>query len=168
KSYKRRLENIEKLPEEYRQEAEQAVKKARKMAAARQHKRDLGPMLFREPFFRQGQPEALDSLFYGLDMDPNVFYKELWSNDLPQPDTELRPDTLERIQKQMLEMQKRIEELEKQRGKKPEHDEPETTEDTGREHEHGEAQGAEDAPHEHEGPDGHGTADSNSHEAEKM
>lgn len=170
KSYKRRLENIEKLPEEYRQEAEQAVKKARKMAAARQYKRDLGPMLFRQPFFsfRQAQPEAFDSLFYGLDMDPNVFYKELWSNDLPKPDTELRPDTLETIQEQMLELKKRIEELEKQRGKKPENDEAETKEDAGHEHEHGEAEDAENAAREHEGAHEHGTADSHAHEGDKM
>jgi len=99
------VSKLHKLPKEYREAAEEAVKKARTTAAAKQHKRIINmPVL------------------------PNVPDAKIWKNlrqrrDFPGrvrvPDLEPRGDMFERIEKQMRQMQKRIKELEKDRGEKP-------------------------------------------------
>ena len=96
---------IDKLPEKYRQAAEQAMKNARRTAKTRQR----GGTVTKPPL-------------------PKVPDVQVWKDfqkkgDLPHqvPSPELGPgqDMLDRIEKQMRELQKRIEQLEKELGKKP-------------------------------------------------
>lgn len=116
------LENIDKLPEEYRDTAKEAVKEARKNARLWEHKNRINmPAL----------PIVPDQMFKHFEKRQEIFPGRLPSRDS-------RQDALERIEKQMREMQKRIDELETERKNKPRHDEAENTEDAAQDHEHGE------------------------------
>ena len=85
--FMRRLENIDKLPEEHREAAKQALKKARRMAEARQHKKDVDTFVLPEVpvnYFNQRQDTLRRRLERKLEPSGNMF---------------------ERIEKQMREMQ---------------------------------------------------------------
>ncbi|MBN2271536.1 MAG: PDZ domain-containing protein [Sedimentisphaerales bacterium] len=96
--FKRPLKDIDKLPKKYQQAAEQAVKGARRAAKTRQ--RGWKPTLPQWPDLRGWQ-----------------FNQGPGQPGLPQlaPDN----DMLKRIEKQMQDIQKRIEQLEKERSRNP-------------------------------------------------
>lgn len=106
--FKRPLKDIDKLPKEYRESAEQALKNARKTAADRDNKGLLGrPVLPSVP-------------------DVKIWKDLQMKRDLPgrlrAPNLQQREDVFERIEKQMRQMQERIEQLEKERGQNSTHE----------------------------------------------
>ena len=111
---------IDELPEKYRRAAEQAVKKARRTARTRQYRVDINrPVLPRIPEWQRWQQ------FY---QGPYQEYQ------FQLPRTGPRGDMYERIEEQMREMQKRIDELEKRQRKGGDHGADENTEGESDEH----------------------------------
>jgi len=96
---------VDKLPKKYQEAAEEALKGARKSVKTRVHKWDgAGPMLPKAP-------------------DVQIWRDFKNRGDLPgqfqAPQFGPGQDMFDRIEKQMRQLQERIEQLEKERGKKP-------------------------------------------------
>ena len=112
--FKRPLKDIDKLPKEYHEAAEQAVKNARKTAASRDNKGLLNrPVL----------PSVPDVKIW-----KNLQQKQDFPGRLRAPNLERREDMYERIEKQMRQLQERIEQLEKERGKNSEYEDQKSEE----------------------------------------
>ena len=119
--FKRPLKDIDKLPKEYRQAAEEALKNARKTAAGKDYKGLLNrPVL----------PSVPDVKVW-KDLRP----RQDFPGQLRPPKLEPHDDMYERIEKQMREMQKRIEELERERANRSEHEDDKSKKEESQEHE---------------------------------
>ena len=112
--FKRPLKDIDKLPKEYREAAEEALKNARKTAADRDNRRLLD---------RHVLPSVPDVKIW-----KDLQLKRDLPGRLRAPNLERREDVFERIEKQMRELQERIEQLEKERGKNSEHEDDKSKE----------------------------------------
>jgi len=103
KEYKTTLKEIDKLPRKYQKPAEQAVKDARKAAGSRKFYRNLDPQSFNfRPYLDKIRPDV-DSPFGPF-----------------RPGSEM----YDRIQRQMKELQQRLDKLEKWQKKKFDSDKP--------------------------------------------
>jgi len=97
------LKDVDKLPKEYREAAEEALKDARKTAAGRYNR-----MLHDRPVL----PSVPDVKIW-RDLQPRRDVQ----GRLRAPNLETRDNMLERIEEQMRQLQERIEQLEKERSK---------------------------------------------------